>query len=289
MIPERIATLSCWRGEILVEPISGGITNRNFLVRDDSGAYVARLCDDLRHLGIDRRNERLCQHQAAQLGIAPAVEHHEEGVLVSRFVTGKTLASEDANDPNVITRLAATLRELHGARDRLVGELLYFSPFQTVRTYTATARKSGAELPASIDELLADAALLEKSLGPFTPALCHNDLLPANLIDDGEKLWLVDWEYAGIGHPLFDLAGVAGNCQLPPEREALLLQSYLGGTDARALYELRVLKTISLLREAFWAVVQTKASDLDFDYGQYANDNFAAYRAARAALDASTG
>src|SRR5581483_3768020 len=98
------------------------------------------------------------------------------------------------------------LRRLHGAWDALAGEVLYFCPFQTVRTYAQTAARLGAGMPHDVAAILEDARGLSRRIAPFRPVLCHNDLLSANLIDDGRRLWLVDWEYAGIGHPLFDLA-----------------------------------------------------------------------------------
>jgi thiamine kinase-like enzyme len=125
---------------------------------------------------------------------------------------------------------------------------------------------------------------LSRTIAPFQPVLCHNDLLAANLIDDGDRVWLVDWEYAGMGHPLFDLAGVSANCAFPEPLELALLMEYRGLVDPRDVRELRVLKAMSLLREALWSVIQTVASDIDFDYHAYADDNFTAYREARTRL-----
>jgi thiamine kinase-like enzyme len=282
---DQIARLPCWHGSIEIRPLPGGITNRNYRVTDQRRDFVARLGADLSHLGVFRHNERLCQQQAALAGIAPEVVYHQKSVLVSQFVEGRTLEEADLAQRDVLQRLVETLRCLHGSRHRLTGELLYFCPFQTARTYAATARELGAEPPSDIADLLEDAAHLAHQIAPFRPTLCHNDLLAANLIDNGERLWLVDWEYAGMGHPLFDLAGVSANCGLSPEEEAALLGDYQGATHPASLLELRILKTVSLLRESLWAVIQTKASDLEFDYGQYAAENFAAYRSARAALE----
>ncbi|MBI4585940.1 MAG: phosphotransferase [Planctomycetes bacterium] len=280
-----IRSLPCWRGPIELEPIPGGMSNRNYRVRDGRRSYVVRLSKPLPHLGIDRRNELLCHQAAWACGVAPAVFHHQAGVLVSEHVQGRTLTSAEVRRPQVLERLARTLKRLHGSWDRLAGELLYFSPFQAVRTYAATARRLGAWLPADLDRLLEDARRLSRLLSPFHPALCHNDLLAANLIDGGRRLWLVDWEYAGIGNPLFDLAGVSGNCALTPELEKTLLRAYFERLSRKILCELRILKTVSLLREALWGLIQTRASDLDFDYVKYAGDNFAAYKNARKQLE----
>ena len=281
---KRLHSLDFWREPITVERLSGGLTNDNFHVRTGRMSYVARLCIERRRLGIDRRNEVACQRAAHAMGIAPEIMHHEDGVLVSAHLKARTMTSEGVRDPKFIPRLAEVLRTLHNAWDQLLGEIVYFSAFQTIRTYAETARSLKAELPSDIAALLEDARKLSHKVAPFVPTLCHNDLLAANILDDGQKVWLVDWEYAGIGHPLFDLAGVSGNCALTEPLEIALLEAYRGKVDPRELTELRLLKTMSLLREALWSVIQTVDSDIDFDYVKYADDNFEAYREARERL-----
>jgi thiamine kinase-like enzyme len=167
----------------------------------------------------------------------------------------------------------------------LTGEVLYFCPFQTVRTYASTAFRLKASLPDDIDEVLSDARGLARRIAPFRPVLCHNDLLPANLIDDGRRLWLVDWEYAGSGHPFFDLANASANASLSDEQDRSLLEAYRGHADDRDLFELRLFKALSPLRESLWSTIQTVASDIEFDYHRYARDNLRAYREARSRLD----
>ncbi|MGE3822014.1 MAG: phosphotransferase, partial [Isosphaeraceae bacterium] len=281
---QRLQSLDFWPGPITIDPLPGGITNHNYLVRSDGRAFVARLSVERPLLGIDRRTEVVCQRAAHDFGVAPAVVHHEDGVLISAHLQARTLDAAGVRDPAFFPRLARLLRVLHDSWDQLSGEVLYFSAFQTVRTYAKNARELKADLPPDLDALLDDARILAREIAPFTPVLCHNDLLAANILDDGESVWLVDWEYAGVGHPLFDLAGVAGNCEFSEDAEVAMLEAYRGRLDPRDLRELRVLKATSLLREALWAVIQTVASDLPFDYHKYAADNFAAYREARSAL-----
>ncbi len=281
----RLRELRSWHGPIAVEPMPGGITNRNYRVRDAGCDYAARLCVERPLLGIDRRNEVACQKAAHSMGIAPEVVHHEDGVLISRYVSGRTLAAADVRDLGFLPRLAEVLRRLHGSWDRLTGAFLYFCAFQTVRSYAQTAFHLGARLPADIDECLEDARRLSRQLAPFVPVLCHNDLLASNIIADDGRVWLVDWEYAGMGHPLFDLACASSNCAFSASHEAALLAGYRGSVVASDLRELRVLKTMAHLREALWSVIQTIASDIDFDYFRYADENFAAYREARKRLE----
>ncbi len=277
---DRIAALKCWRGSITLEPLSGGMTNLNFIVLDGETRFVARICEDRHFLGIDRTNESHCQTAAHHIGVAPSVAHLEDGIMVLPFIDGKTLSNPDFQNTQILRRVASTLRLLHDSRDRLTKEMLFFCPFQTVRTYTETARSLGANLPPSIDGWVNDSRFLQHRIQAFHPTLCHNDLLASNIMDDGHQLWIVDWEYAGIGNPIFDLASVSTNSGLSDELEIEFLHAYYGRKNHEAFIELQILKTVSILREALWAVIQTVMSKISFDYTSYAAENFSAYERA---------
>jgi thiamine kinase-like enzyme len=285
---QRIRSLPVWSAPIVLQHLDGGITNRNYLVHDGNERFVARVGEELFILGIDRRNELQCHRAAELLGVAPPLIHGGNGVLVSRYIPSRTLDPSSAQEPGFAPRLAEVLRQLHTGWDELIGDLLFFSPFQAGRTYVATSRRIGAVLPSDIHQMLEATRKLSHTISPYIPALCHNDMLPANVLDDGKRVWIVDWEYAGMGHPLFDLAGFSANCSYSDEQDVAFLESYRGEIRPQDLYELRVLKVASLLRDALWGVVQTVASDLDVDYHEYARVYFEKYRGAIAALSHST-
>jgi thiamine kinase-like enzyme len=280
----RIRSLPIWSGPIKMQRLEGGITNRNFVVEDGNERFVARIGAELLVLGIDRRNELACHRAAQGLGVSPELVYGENGVLVSRYVPSRTLDPSGAREPGFAPRFARVLRQLHEGWDGLIGELLFFSPFQASRTYVATARRLGAELPSDIEQLLETTRQLSRVIAPYIPTLCHNDLLPANVLDDGQRVWIVDWEYAGMGHPLFDLAGFSANCGYSEQQDVEFLESYRGEFRRRDMDELLILKVASLLRDALWGVVQTVASDLDVDYHEYARVYFEKFRVALAQL-----
>jgi thiamine kinase-like enzyme len=282
---ERLRKLRLVRGPFSVEQISGGLSNHNFAVRSGGETLFVRICPERPLLGIDRRNEIIC-HQAASLrGLAPSILHHDRGLLITRFIEGRTLDPLSIREPAMLSRLAALLGHLHEGWDLVTGEVLYFCAFQTVRTYARTAARLQASLPHDIDRILEDITVLSRRIAPFRPVLCHNDLLPANLIDDGNRLWLLDWEYSGAGHPLFDLAHASTTAGLSREQQRALLDAYPGRLPTADLVELQIFRVVALLRESLWSTIQTVASDIDFDYRRYALENLEAYRAARAALD----
>ena len=147
-------------------------------------------------------------------------------MLVTRFIEGRTLGPAAIRDPAMLPRLAALLGRLHEGWDLVTGEVLYFCVFQTVRTYARTARRLGAGLPADIERILEDITVLSRRIAPFRVVLCHNDMMPGNWIDQGERLWLIDWEYSGAGHPLFDLAHASTTAGLSLEQQQALLEAY---------------------------------------------------------------
>jgi thiamine kinase-like enzyme len=128
---------------------------------------------------------------------------------------------------------------------------------------------------------LAEVTDLQARVAPYTPTLCHNDMMPGNLIDDGDRLWVIDWEYAGIGQPWFDVAGIASNCRFDDDADRELVATYGGRGGARSLGQFRVFKAMAALRESLWAVLQGSQSEIAFDYAGYRDDNFACYRRAR--------
>jgi thiamine kinase-like enzyme len=244
-----------------IEPLGGGITNRNFKVVVGGEAFVLRIGGkDTSLLGIDREHEHAASRSAARLGIAPEVVGFRDGCLVTRFVAGEVGRA----DPAETGRL---LRRLHGG-PAVPGR---FDCFRVVEAYAETAAARGVEIPPGYEQAHEIAARIEglRASAPLVP--CHNDLLAANFIHDGERVWLVDWEYAGMGDPYFDLANFAVNNGLDEHGEKALLEAY-GGGDARALVLMRFM---SDFREAMWGVVQQALSELDFDFADYAAQHFA--------------
>jgi thiamine kinase-like enzyme len=260
--PERIVE-RVWPGQgAAIEPLGGGITNRNFKVEVRGEPFVLRIGGkDTELLGIDRSAEHAASRVAAELGLAPEVVAflEPEGYLVTRYVDGR-VGSLD------VARVGDALRRLHG------GPVLpsRFDSFRVVEAYCATALARGVPIPRSYERAseVADAIERRRRDAPLRP--CHNDLLNANFIDDGERLWIVDWEYAGMGDPFFDLGNFAVNHELDAEGEQGLLSAY-GSDDSETLVLMRFM---SDFREAMWGIVQQGISELDFDFGAYAEEHF---------------
>ncbi len=254
--------------------LDGGITNRNYRVRFGERDYVVRLPGkETGLLGISRQAERIASEAAARLGIAPAVAVADEHCMVSEFLPGAPIDGEllrGAPEP-----VAIALRAFHDCGLEL--PVRFWVP-ELLDGYARIVGERGGSLPESYRpaQLLVRRIAAVLPLGEAVP--CHDDLLPANiLMVDAEpaRIALVDWEYAGMGHRLFDLGNLAVNNRFDEAAEDRLLAAYFGepaNPGRRAA--LRLMRIMSDAREAAWGVVQRAISELDFDFAAYAAEHF---------------
>jgi thiamine kinase-like enzyme len=266
-------------------PLDGGITNRNFRATLGNTRYVIRIPGkDTDLLEIDRLAELAASELAAEAGVAPRVAAMLEDppCLVAEFIGARTMESEELRGPEGLDATAAALRKIHDATQSLPST---FDSFRIVETYAERAADRGVDVPADYEWAVGQAERIEAALdGPeHDPVPCHNDLLAANFLHDGDRLWIVDWEYAGMGDRYFDLGNFSVNNELDADQEGALLSAYFGeepGPDRLAA--LALMRFMSDFREAMWGVLQSGVSELDFDFTGYAAKHFARLREAAA-------
>ncbi len=285
---ERAAGLALWLGRVTPEPLTGGITNTNFKVVDQGRAFFVRIGADIPVHGVLRFNELAAARAAAAAGISPAIVHAEPGVLVTEFVQGRTFAAADVRAN--LARIVPLVRRVHRELPKqLRGPVLVFWVFHVVRDYAGSIADGGHPQAGELPRLLGIAEKLEAAVGAIELVFGHNDLLPGNFLDDGQRLWLVDWDYAGFNSPLFDLGGLASNNEFPPEQEQELLERYFGAPpDAGLLRRYGAMKCASLLRETLWSMVSELHSTLAFDYRAYTAENRGRFEAAWDAFQRET-
>ena len=206
--------------------------------------------------------------------------------MVFEWIEGRTLAPEDVRDPATLARIVPLLQACHHEiPQHFRGPAPVFWVFQVLRDYAARLRDDDSRMVPQLPRLMAAAERLERMVGPIELVFGHNDLLAANLIDDGARLWLVDWEYGAFNSPLFDLGGLASNNELAAAQEAWLLEAYFDappGPDLERRYA--AMKCASLLREAMWSMVSELHLKVDFDYVAYTTENLARFDQAYAGL-----
>jgi thiamine kinase-like enzyme len=279
---DRVRSLPCWTGTVDPQPLSGGITHPNFVVEDGGKRYVVRIGGDIKEHQMMRFNELAASRAAEAAGISPALHYVEESATVLAFIEGRTLTPEDVRSRAMLERVLPLVRQCH--HDMLKhfrGPVLAFWVFHALRDYAHTLTERGSRMAAAVPDLLNRADTLEQAVGSVGIVFGHNDLLAANLIDDGDRLWLIDWDYAGLNSPLFDLGGLASNNELSSADEDWLLEHYFEtpiDDDLRHRYA--AMKCASLLRESMWSMVSEIFSTLDFDYRAYTDENLARFESA---------
>ena len=263
--------------ELTLRPLSGGITNRNFLVSAEGTdeRWVIRLAGNDTHLlGISREVEHAATVAAAGVGVGPEVTAfiRPEGYLVTRFIEGRPVSDEAVHRSDTLVRVAESLRRVHDGPP-IPG---LFIPYRIVEAYRALAVARGVDVPAEYNLAQATTRRIELALlaNPIELRPCHNDLLNANFIDDGVRIRIVDWEYAGMGDPFFDLGNFSINHELAPDEDAELLAAYEGSVRPDRLARLTLMRTVSDVREAMWGVLQQGISTLDVDFVAYAGEHF---------------
>jgi len=280
---DRIARLDLWTAHVDITPLPGGITNRNFLVAERGGGrYVARLGEDIPVHGVMRFNELAAARAAHAAGLSPEVVHAEPGIMVSRFVDGRPLDAAAVRSVANRDRIVDLIRRCHTELPKLLrGPSLVFWPFQAIRIYLGVLAEERHRLRPELPRLASITADLEAAVGPVHLAFGHNDLLAGNILDDGERLWLIDWDYAGFNTPLFDLANLSSNNDFDETDDAWLLVAYFGvRATAAQCRPMLAMKAVSLLREALWSAVSETRSTIDFDYAGYTRAGLDRFEAA---------
>lgn len=268
----------------VITPISEGRTNRNFRVEVDLGSFFVRVSDkETQLLGIDRSTERLAATAAAEAGVGPEVVAFlpDLGCLVTRWVPGSSLAEGDLESEPTLAAALAVVRTIHAGPDLP----WTFSPFRIEESYRAIAEDRGVTVPAEYSRTHATAERIEAAFAasPMQERPCHNDLLAPNFIRDGDRLWLVDYEYSGMGDPFFDLGNLSINNGLSEDAQERMLHHYFGEVTEGHRARLGSMRMMSDFREAMWGVAQQGLSTLDIDYVEYAGIHFD--RLARAMAD----
>jgi aminoglycoside phosphotransferase (APT) family kinase protein len=271
-----IGAVSEWAGcRIAATPITAGITNRNFRVDVDDETFVVRLAGvDTHLLGIDRASEHAAGRAAAAAGVGPEIFKYlpHLGCLITRFVQGASIPTEDLERQEILASVVGSIRAFH-ACPTIPST---FPVFRICESYARLAAERGVSVPKEWDDAHTTGARIESAMSraPMMPVPCHNDLLNANFLLDGAHTWIVDYEYGGMGDPFFDLGNLSINNGLSEEAQNTLLRLYFGAPRDVHRARLALMRIVSDMREAMWGVLQQAISTLDFDYVDYADRHF---------------
>ncbi len=275
MLEDRIKSLPIWNVPISIAPLHGGLSNESYLVTDKTGKYVVRFGIDYPFHHVLRDREVMTAKAAFEAGFAPEVVYSQPGCMVSRFIEGRTWTAADVvAAPELIGGL---LRSFHTEMPaRVSGPAYLFWPFHVIRDYGRILREHHSNWWHSVkDYVVAADWRLETAQVPLPIIFGHHDLLPANFLHDGKKLLLIDFEYAGFGTAMFDLASVAANSSMDDEQAERLLTAYFGArSDIPLQKAFRAMLCAALLREAMWSLVSSLfLTTPGVDFEAYAREN----------------
>lgn len=259
-----------------LDRLAGGLTNRNYRVTVGSGEqFVARFSgakSDL--LAIDRNAETHNSRIAAELGVGPEVIAYapERHTLVVRWIEARTLTDSALADAATLARVAATCRRLHSG-PRFVGD---FDMFDIQRRYLDIVQRHGFRLPADYLDFGSELRAVDELLHASSrgSVACHNDLLAANIMDDGERIWFIDFEYSGNNDPCFELGNLWSEANLPPDFLDELVTAYFGRPSPVQTARARLFATIAKYGWTLWASIQDAVSDVDFDFWQWGMEKY---------------
>jgi thiamine kinase-like enzyme len=271
-IEQIVAEIPQWAGRsVSVEPLSGGLTNTNYRVQIDGTPHVVRIPGTATELlAVDRANEHYNTRAAGETGVSPRVLYHlpEHQVMVLEFICGETMSIAKLQQPGYPTRIAQSLRKLH-AGPRFHND---FNMFRLIEFYLTIVDQHGVRIPQNYRDSLPRVAQIEAALGrhPLPMVPCNNDLLAGNYIDDGQQLWLIDFEYSGNNDPCFELGNTCQELQYDEPRYAELCQAYFGRPGRHLLARMRLYALMSDVGWTLWGAIQAKVSTIDYDFWGYA-------------------
>ena len=287
---DRVRALPLWRGLRSIVPLKGGVSNASFTVEDSTGKYVARVGEDYSCHQVSREREGIAARAAFGAGLSPEVIYAEGGIMVVRHLEARTYGEADvrANAGQCVELVQRCHRDMG---KRISGQGAIFWVFQILRDYAHTLKAGKHRHVRDIPRWLEIAGTLEAAQVSLPIIFGHHDLLPTNFMDDGRRLWLIDWEYGAFGTAMFDLANIASNNSFEQEGEMQILETYFGRKpDEMLLRAFYAMKTASALREAMWGMVsELHLNAPGVDYIAYAAEYLGRFERVHADYNAKFG
>ena len=272
IMDEVVKRIADWQGRaVSVEPLSGGLTNTNYRVTVDGTPYFVRVPgENTDLLAIDRDNEYHNTKAAAQAGVSPKILYHlpEYNVMVIEFLSGKTMSKESLGAAGMPTRMAQAIKKLHA------GPRFYsnFNMFRLSEYYLRLCKERDIPIPDGYIYRMPAVTRIEQAMNanPMPTAPCNNDLLAENYIDDGEQLWLIDYEYSGNNDPTFELGNTCQETQFNDEQIAEVCAAYFGEAKPSMIARMKLNMIMSDVGWGLWAAIQAKISTIGFDFWGWA-------------------
>ena len=286
----RVMALPLWNGPAVIEPLKGGVSNASFRVSDSLGKYVARVGGDYPFHQVSREREAIAARAAFMAGLSPEVLYAHDGIMVMRYIEARTYTEADVREN--AAACVDILKRCHRDMGKLItGQGAIFWVFQILRDYAHTLKAGNHRYVPDIPRWMEIVDRLEAAQLPLPIVFGHHDILPTNFMDDGRRLWLIDWEYGAFGTAMFDLASIAANNSFDRDGERIILETYFERAPSEAEWRaFHAMKTASALREAVWGMIsELHLNAPGVDYVAYAAEYLGRFERVHADYVASYG
>lgn len=282
-IEDYIRGLPIWQGTPRLEPLVGGLQNRNYVVTDGAGKYVARVAGELLDIWGVPTSINSAMRAASEIGVSPKLRYSETYLSIIDFIEGKNLAAEELRDLKTVETIVGMIRRIQTEGSPLAHHpISYFNPFDACRHAAWIANERGSKRMDEIGPLIEVVGKLETHFGLFKPVLCHCDMAYVNVMrDTAGKLWIIDWDLCGFGPPQWDIAEMCAYAQVPDEIDRHTVRCYFGALKAadfeQHLFEHRALKMTSYIRIAIlcWVLEAAGGSLASEEVAASMAENFA--------------
>jgi len=267
----KLNAISFFQGEITVKRLYGGLSNFTYLVTDSHKKYVARLLTNRKHYHVLNFHEVAASKAAAEAGVAPKVIYNEKEFLIFEYIPSNPLTFENLKQEKYLKKIISLLKDVHkNVANYFHGPALSFWPFHSIKDYAMTLKEINSPYIGILNTFLDDSTMFENMLGPSEIVFSHGDMYPLNILDDGKKLWFVDWEHAGFNHALTDLASITKHGELNQNEEKYILEQYFEDlVSSKLMCQLNIIKCASIIREILWSMIAEIKMPINYDFNNY--------------------
>ena len=275
-----LKNLPVFKEEIIIERFGGGLSNYSFLVTCNNKKFVAKFLNDLKIFHTTHIQEAAACKAAHKLGISPKIIHYDSKVIIFEHIQSKILTTEGIKEEERLKELISLLKVVHNkVAHYFRGPAMLSWNFYSARDYIRTLNNLNSPYIEKLNKFLKDILIFEDISSPFEIVFTHGDFFLSNILDDGKKLWLVDWEYAGFNSPLVDIASLSKHGQLNSEEENFILKQYYEiPITSQLKHQFQAMKCASLLKECLWSMIAEIKPPIDYDFIQYTKEKLDVYR-----------
>ena len=277
---KKLNAISFFQGEITVKRLYGGFSSYSYIVTHNNKKYVVRLLSDRKHYHVLNFHELAASKAAGIAGVAPKVTYNDKEFLIFEYIPSNPLTVEKIKEEKNLKKIIFLLKVIHKNVSKYFhGPALTFWHFHSIKDYARTLKEINSSYIGDLNTLLDDSEMFENMLSPSEIVFSHGDIYPLNILDDGKKLWLIDWEHAGFNHALTDLASLSKHGELNQNEENYILEQYYGeSVTSQLMCQLNIIKCASILREILWSMIAEIKLPINYDFNDYTHKTLEIYK-----------